>query len=348
MQEAAAEQLPPYEAPAWLSDGRAQTLATLAPRPGLAAFARRARRRRFRVADGVEVVGMWHPQPDPRAAPTLLLQHGLTGSADSGYMIGTAAKAFARGFNVLRLNARNCGAGAHLSRTIYHAALYRDVAKVIASLRHENGLERFHLAGFSLGASLGLRLAGDPSEPLPPGLVSLAAVSAPLDLAATAARMEEGTFNRLVMRRFLAGLREVARERERRMGPEADAAADREAAAAAMTLRAFDAAYTAPLAGYPDVDAYYRDASTVHRLNDLRLPTLIVHAADDPIIPAEPYRSLAGRAGGNLALRLTARGGHVAFRGRARARGPFGRDPDRAWAESRVVDFCQAIERAMD
>src|SRR5712691_7214843 len=98
----------PFEPRASLRSGHTMTLFSWGnPRyfPRLPAPVRRY----FDVDHDARVVAECHWQREPWNHPTILALHGLNGSSDAHYMRGIAAKAFARGMNVVRLNQRNCG-----------------------------------------------------------------------------------------------------------------------------------------------------------------------------------------------------------------------------------------------
>ena len=118
-------------------------------------------RRYFDVAPDARVAADCHWQPRPWAHPTLIALHGLNGSADAHYMRGVAAKAFARGMNVVRLNQRNCGNTEHLAAGLFHSGLTTDAARVIAELTDVDGLRVIGVCGYSLGGNLALKLAGE-------------------------------------------------------------------------------------------------------------------------------------------------------------------------------------------
>src|SRR6266542_3926721 len=96
--------------------------------------------RYFDVAPGTRVAADCHWQPNRWERPTLLALHGLNGSSDAHDMKGIAAKAFARGMNVLRLNQRNCGDSEHLSAGLFHSGLTADAAHVVHELTTVDGL----------------------------------------------------------------------------------------------------------------------------------------------------------------------------------------------------------------
>jgi predicted alpha/beta-fold hydrolase len=335
--------VPPFVPPFVPAVGRGtvQTLLAGLPRPALRTFARRAQPRLFRIDDDNAVEGRLHRQPGTDRAPLAVLLHGLTGDADAGYVLGTAAKLFAAGFDVLRLNTRNCGGTEPLTQTLYHGALSTDPLAVLRELAAEDPQRSLHLVGFSLGGSLALLLATTSADVLPRQLVAVAAVSAPLDLARCSRRLHTTAFGRWLTRRFLAEFERLFARRERLFPGRIDLAAFRRD----LSLWEFDARFTAPHAGFRSVEEYYAAGTVAGRLSALPVPTLLVQALDDPLVEAAGV--LAAEVAGQPRLRplITLCGGHVGFFGARRARGPRGPDPDRRWAENRVVDFLVEQER---
>ena len=132
--------------------------------------------RLFEVEPGTQVRGECHWQQNPREHPTLVLQHGLEGSCESNYMRGTGEKAWIAGFNVVRLNQRNCGGTEQLTPTLYHSGLSCDVHSVISELIVRDGLPEIFTAGFSMGGNLVLKMAGDMGASVPAELRAAIAV----------------------------------------------------------------------------------------------------------------------------------------------------------------------------
>jgi len=263
---------------------------------------------------------------DRERRPTLLLVHGLEGSAEAGYMLGTADKALSEGWNVARLNLRNCGGTEELTTTLYHSGLTADVEAALRWLRAE-GCPRVALCGFSLGGNVALKLAGEYGAAAS-SLHAVVAVSAAVDLAAAAARLEKPE-NYVYQRFFLHGLtRRVARKG--RILPERY---DERRLRGLRSVREFDERFTAPAFGFRNASDYYERASARSLLAAIRVPTLLLHAEDDPIVPmTERVRAAAME---NPAIRVvtTRRGGHCGFVGRPTAH------EDVHWAENRALDF---------
>src|SRR5260370_10881524 len=129
--------------------------------------------RLFQVERGSQVLARcrWHPERSEH--PTLIVWHGMEGSTASSYMLTTADKAFRAGFNVVRVNYRNCGGTEHLSPTLYHAGLTADLRAMIDELISRERLSRIFIAGFSLGRNMVLKLAGDYRDHPPIALKSV-------------------------------------------------------------------------------------------------------------------------------------------------------------------------------
>jgi predicted alpha/beta-fold hydrolase len=172
-----------FEPHRWLRNAHMMTVAgALLPRrtPGL----RRAEDRLFTVEPGTQLLARCHWQREPRRSATLALVHGLEGSSESPYMRGLAARAFAAGFNVLRINQRNCGGTERLTATLYNSGLSADFRAVLLELIERDRLEQIFFVGYSMGGNLVLKMAGELGAAAPQELRGVCAVGPTLDLAA--------------------------------------------------------------------------------------------------------------------------------------------------------------------
>ena len=281
----------------------------------------------------VTAVCHWQPGCAPAERPTVLLLHGMEGSVESSYMRGIAEKALRAGFHVIRLNTRTCGGTEHLSPHLYNAGLTEDARAVITELATRDGVTDLYVVGVSLSGNVVLRLAGEYGGRAPRHVRGVVAISPSVDLAACAAAIEHPS-NWLYHRRFVASLK-------KRMKRKATLFPDRYDASRLpriRTIREFDEAYTAVAAGYESAADYYYRASALRVAGAIRLPTLIIHAQDDPLIPAAPLQEPAFADNPCIAVLMTERGGHVGFLAVPQE------GEDRYWAEHRVVDFVQALD----
>jgi predicted alpha/beta-fold hydrolase len=289
--------------------------------------------RAFEVEPGARLLAHCRWQPEPHAAPTLILVHGLEGSSRSHYMRGTARKAFAGGFNVVGVNMRNCGNTEHLTETLYHSGMSGDIRRVIEELAGRDGLRTIFVAGFSMGGNIVLKLAGEYGDDAPEALAGVCAISPSLDLSACAAQIERRE-NRIYMSSFMRSLRRRIRRKQRQHPHIYNA----RGVGRVRTVREFDERFTAPHAGFRDADDYYAQSSALPLVARIRVQTLVLHAQDDPLIPASSFFDSAIAENPNVLLVLTTGGGHVAFISDAGLGGE-----DRFWAENRIVEFCRLL-----
>ncbi len=317
----------PFRPHLLLSGGHAQTLAGWAwPRRFHASRLHPDEARLFEVEPGVRLLARCRWQEDRTARATLVLVHGLGGSCDAPYMLGAARLAYLAGANVVRLNQRNCGGTEHLTPTLYHSGMSGDLAAVVRELIECDGLSRILVAGFSMGGNLALKMAGEMGEGAPPALLGVCAVSPALDLKETARNLERPS-NRAYQRQFARGLRRLV-ERKKELYPNLY---DVRGLERLRTVREFDEIYTAPHGGFTDADDYYARSSALQFIPRVRVPTLIIHAQDDPLVPFGPL--LSPRVSGNprVVTAMPPRGGHVAF--------VSAKKEERFWAEERLVEF---------
>jgi len=314
--------------------GHAQTLVAFAwPRRRRLREGRGDEARLFEVEPGVRVLVHCRWQPERRACPTLLLVHGLEGSSESIYMQGTAFKAHRAGFNVLRLNIRTCGDTLHLTQTLYNSGMSQDLRALIEELIERDELTALFLCGFSLGGNMSLKLAGEYGADFPRELKGVCAVSPSVELAASSARIEQRS-NWVYQRKFIRSLKRRMREAARLYPERYDASH----LARVRTLRQFDERYTAPHGGFRDAADYYARSSSLPLIPRIRIPTLIIHAADDPFIPFDSLRHPSVRENPNLILLAPRHGGHVGFVSDGHIAGE-----DRFWAENRLIEFCEML-----
>jgi predicted alpha/beta-fold hydrolase len=296
-----------------------------------------ATERLFDVEPGTRLLAKCHWQRNPQHHPTLVLVHGLEGSSESHYMLGIAEKSFASGFNVLRINQRNCGGTEHLTPTLYDAGLSRDYRAILEELIERDGLSEIFFVGYSMGGSLVLKMAGELGAQAPRELRSICAVCPGLDPAASSdviARSHNFLYQRYFLRSYRGRLRLKAK-----LFPERYKAHD---ITRCRSLREWDEAMTAPASGYDDASHYYCRASALPVVSGIRVPTLIITAQDDPIVPFGSFRDPRILDNPFITLIATQYGGHCGFISR------YAGD-ERFWAERRVVEFCKKqLETAGD
>jgi len=295
--------------------------------------------RLFETEPGTQVRGDCHWQEAPRERPTLILLHGLEGSSESEYVLGTAEKAWAAGFNVVRLNQRNCGGTESLTESLYHSGLSRDIRSVVLELIERDRLPKIFAAGFSMGGNLVLKMAGEFAEAAPREVRGFVAVAPAFDLAACADALELPE-NFLYERHFVRRLKRRMRHKAS-LFPERYADGLKRELARVRSVRDFDDLITARFCGFRDAADYYAQSSAMRVLGAIRKPTLIVTAEDDPFVPFANFENAALRGNPYIRVVATRYGGHCAHISREDG-------DERFWAEARIVEFCAEHSTAGD
>jgi uncharacterized protein len=275
------------------------------------------RARLYETEPGVQV--LVHSQtPFEPPAGQLILVHGLEGSSAAGYARSLAQAALEAGYAVHRYNMRSCGGTEHLSgTTLYHSGQTSDLLAVIRQLQ---GQSPIFLAGFSLGGNVVLKLAGELGESARELIAGVAAVSTPIDLAACVRQLDRPA-NFIYSNRFLSRLKQRVRLKERLTpGLFPIENLDR-----VKSVYQFDDQFTALNFGFGTADNYYATQSSKHFLDRIRIPTLMVQAKDDPMIPFEVYNHPAFSQNPCLRLLAVEHGGHLGFVAKGKPR--FWLDP---------------------
>lgn len=309
-----------YQAPAWLPGGHLQTIypATLLRRPRLS-----WRRERWDTPDNDFIeVDRIDGQP---GQPLLVLFHGLEGSSASHYAAALMARVRDLGWSGAVPHFRGCSGQANLAPRFYHSGDSAEVHWILRRFAAEQRWSRLYAVGVSLGGNALLRWLGE-SQHAASFLDAACAVSAPLDLAGGGAALSRGV-GMIYTRMFLQTLKPKCLHKLTQF----PGLFERDAMLGAHNLYEFDNAVTAPLHGYRDTEDYWDRASARHVLHDIRVPTLVLNARNDPFLP---QRYLPSCAAPCVRLEFPADGGHVGF---AQGGPPGSLD----WLPQRLLAFLQ-------
>ena len=270
----------------------------------------------------------WQPGQDARSRLTVVLVHGLEGSSDSRYIQGITTRAWSAGWNVVRMNMRNCGGTDSLTPALYHSGLSGDVGAVVEHYVRQRGLERVALVGYSMGGNLVLKLAGEWGERSP--LCAVATVCPAIDLAVSSDalhaprnRFYEWHFLRRLIRRYYI---------KAALFPDIYASSG---IGPIRTLREFDDKIVARYCGFHDSSDYYYRAASARVIDRITVPTLVLRALDDPFIRLTLETRATIQANGQITLAETRHGGHCAFLAAAKGE-------EVHWAEATVMRYLQA------
>jgi uncharacterized protein len=262
----------------------------------------------LRMPDGDRLAARLDRPATSAAKPVVVLVHGLAGSETSKNVVATSRHLVQNAWPVLRLNLRGSLPSRPTSAGRYHAGRTEDLAEALRELPPDLTRHGIVLVGHSLGGSLVLKFLGEGGHDLP--VLAAVVVSVPLDFAATCARMMER--RNYVYHSYMLD----AIKREALAPGAALNAAERAVIASARNVFEFDELFVAPHFGYRDAMDYYKHNEAKRFIPGVGRPTLILHALDDPWIPAECYRAVDWSRLPMIETALTPRGGHLGFHGR--------------------------------
>lgn len=211
----------------------------------------------------------------------------------------------------------------------YHAGCSHDLRMALERVVELCPASPISLVGFSIGGNIALKLAGESAHDLPVQLSRLIAICPPIDLAVCVdrfSRVAGGIYDRHFVRAHYRQLNRSAALVEH--------APHVVGGARPRGQHDFDQLYTAPAWGFETVEQFYADTSSNRVIADIRVPTLLIASADDPLVPVELFEPLASQK--VIKQHVTKQGGHLGFIGR------LGTDPDRRWMDWRIVDYVLA------
>ena len=275
-----------------------------------------------------------HLEPHDRGSVRVLLFHGLEGSPRSHYVSGVFSQAERRGWGATLMLFRGCGSAPNVARRFYHSGETSDPAHVFRVLSARWPRTRWVLASVSLGGNVMLKWLGEQGGARDPAIAAAAAVSVPFDLEAGARRIAYGS-SRIYDRSFLRSLRRKATAKLSRFPDLFDPLA----LANAKNVYEFDDAVTAPVHGFASAHDYYEKSSSMQFLPRIRVPTLLLSAADDPFMPPDVLERAAAavRANACVEVEFWPNGGHVGFVAGALPWKPF------YYAEWRIFQFFDRV-----
>ncbi len=256
--------------------------------------------------------------------PIVILVHGLTGSHRSNHVVRVGESLYRKGCRVIRINQRGAGPGIHLARLSYHAGRSEDVRCVMKFFQNEADPSPQFLIGFSLGANIILKLAGENEETQ--NLAGIVAMAPPINLKLCSDLLEKKS-NQIYEKHFLSNLITETKKRQKFFPdlPPLHFPSN-------MSIRLFDEYYTAPRAGFTCADQYYEESSAEKYLKNITVPTFILTSKDDPFICFKPFENL--EVPDCVTLCAQNHGGHLGF---------FGSDGNggHRWGESKIIQWIE-------
>ena len=288
-----------YRPPRWLRPAHLQTILPVLLRRGRGVV---YRRERLELEDGDFLDLDWSRVGSNRL---VILSHGLESDSEAGYIRGMARAVNAAGWDALAWSFRGCSQEANRLLRFYHSGETLDMARIIEHAAAE--YDQIAMVGFSLGGNMTLLYLGE--APPHPAVVAGVAISAPVDLGASARALDQRWDNRFYQQRFLKTLIAKVEAKTLCYPGQIDLTGIRHI----RSFLEFDDRYTSRLHGFRDVRDYYAQASSRQYLVEIKVPTLILNARDDPFLPDECFPVAEAEANPHLFLEAPARGGHVGF-----------------------------------
>jgi predicted alpha/beta-fold hydrolase len=312
----------------WPVEGHLQTLAVLLPVPLGGLPTHELENVLVPVNEGA-LLARTHWLPGSR--PLVILLHGVAGASENPYMRRAAASLLVAGYHVARLNLRGAGEGRWLASNVHHTCLTDDLDAAVQHFSAQDRVRGVLAVGFSLGGNLALAAAAAP----PPGLLGVASISAPMDLQQTVTHLERSQpiYHHYVLRSLQDFIRKHGEAWPAATPPEMVARALR-----TRRISEFDDQVMAPRHGFNGVADYYTRTSCGPRLKRARVPCLIIHAEDDPMVPLDTVQPYVDAAADTVTFLRLPQGGHVGFLDGWSWAG---------WQRSRAVEAVQAWAREL-
>ena len=265
-------------------------------------------RERLDTPDGDFLDLDWGPEPSSDS-PIALVLHGLEGSSSRRYVRNICRELFVRGIWPVALNFRGCSGEPNRRPRYYHSGETGDPQFILELLRHRFPGRPIGALGFSLGGNVLLKLLGEKSSDIRGKPDSAVAISVPYDLAAGSQLLEQSRMGRFYAAYFLRSLKHKVRLKQELLSP----VLDLNIVLNSQTIWEFDDVATAPLAGFENAAAYYAESSSFKFLGDIGVPTLLIHAEDDPFLPAQAIPRTEALDNPMIQLVIHPVGGHVGF-----------------------------------
>ncbi|MCV9387796.1 YheT family hydrolase [Reichenbachiella ulvae] len=307
-----------YQRPSWMINRHLETILPSAARKIKAVS--KPKRLRIDTEDGDFLDLDWYQNGSRKV---LILSHGLEGDSERPYILGMINRFYPEGWDVIAWNYRGCSGAINKRERFYHSGATDDLHTMV-QFAERQGFENICLSGFSLGGNLTLKYLGeyDTADKIRCAVV----FSVPLDLAGCAREIDR-PHNLVYSLRFLKSLKEKVRQKESLLS----GSVDLQKVESAKSVYEFDDYLTAPLHGFGTADNYYAQCSSVHFVPNVKVPTLVVNAQNDPFLSETCFDTTNFVTSDHVYFEMPKFGGHVGFSSKGGAKV--------YWSEQRAFDF---------
>lgn len=235
--------------------------------------------------------------------------HGLEGSSYSNYIQSLVINANKNKFDVIAINLRGCSGVANSKLNSYHSGKTEDLYDVIKYINNKYSYKEISIVGYSLGGNLTLKFMGEFANKIPKNIVNAVGISTPCNLKGSAYELSKG-FNKIYQYRFIKSLKKKVKEKFKQF-PNHNL--NEEKILKSKTFKEFDNYFTAIANGFKNADDYWEKSSCINFLKDIKIPTLLISALDDPFLSESCYPYKEAKNNKNFYFKPTKHGGHVGF-----------------------------------
>lgn len=257
----------------------------------------------------------------------VIISHGLEGNSTRPYMLGMAKIFLQNEFDVLTWTFRGCGDELNKKVIFYHSGATYDLDQVVKHA--EKKYEEIFLVGFSLGGNLTLKYLGEKGN-THPKIRKGVTISVPLHLASSCEKISTGE-NFLYSKRFLKTLKEKVVRKSLEHPDQIPIGVLRNV----KTLSDFDNHFTGPLHGFADAQEYYEVNSALYFLDQIKVPTLVLNAQNDPFLSEKCFPVKLAKSLDWVTFEFPKHGGHVGF--------SLENSKNQTYSELRAVEFITSV-----
>ena len=262
-------------------------------------------RKRITLSDGdfLDIDGVYNNNDK-----VVILSHGLEGSADKQYIKGAAKLFIENGWDVIAWNCRSCSGEMNLAPRLYHHGDIEDIGEVTDWTLSQNQYKQIGYIGFSMGGVINSKYLSTKGNTVDSSIVFNVAISAPCDLEACALALDERE-NILYKKKFYNSIKDKLIEKDKQHPGMLDVNR-------LNTIKywyEFDESFSAKMNGFSDRKAFYKQATLLNFLEDIKVPTLVLNAQNDPIIPAISNPFTIARKSSFVHLEMPKYGGHCGY-----------------------------------
>ena len=287
----------------------------------------------FYFGDGDFTEIVWSEAPEGNAfSDIVVLFHGLGGSAESAYIQEMMMHLKQMGYLCVLMHFRGCGSRTNNTIRSYHAGETEDARFFINTLKQRFPQTKLHAIGYSLGGNMLLKLISTYAEYSP--LSSAIAVSTPLELETCTLHLNKG-LAKIYQLYLLKDLKAHLLHKAHKLDLVTALGLSVKRIKAIKSIYEFDDIYTAPVHGFSDAHDYYTRNSSRQFLSGIKMPTLMIHAYDDPFMPTSVFPSDT-ELSKSIQFELYKNGGHVGF-----IEGSLFQP--RFWLKERIQSFIESV-----